>query len=130
MDWQKIFPSWPDEIRENIEKAYYEIRQKYFESNFETSELNGGKFCESVFRLLEWYISGQYRPFGQRINDFKKADYVKAIKDAGIYNDTKKNNFFGLVGNLCTTKRVLKVTKGVFGIQQDGKDFVNKKKMK
>ncbi len=63
-------------------------------------------------------------------DDFKKADYINAINDAGIYNDTKKNNFFGLVTNLCTTKKVLKVTKGVYRIQQFGKEFVNKKKMK
>lgn len=71
INWKEIFSKWPDEIRENIEKSFNEIRQRYFESNFEPSELNGGKFCESVFRLLEWEISGQYRPFGQKIEDFK-----------------------------------------------------------
>ncbi len=73
--FDNVFASVPDDIRERLKNHYREIMQNYILRKYEPSELNGGKFCEDVFRLLEWHCSASsvYTPYGKHIKDFKNA---------------------------------------------------------
>ena len=55
--FDQVFEAIPDDIRNRLQKHYHETKQNFALQKFEQSELNGGKFCEDVFRLLEWYAS-------------------------------------------------------------------------
>lgn len=69
-----IFGALPTELVERLEKHYYEIKQNFACSRFEPAELNGGKFCEIVLRILEWHANnGKYTPLGEPIKDFGTA---------------------------------------------------------
>ncbi len=50
----------PMGLRTPLIAAYVEIAQNYAEERWEPSELNGGKFCEIVYTILEGAISGTY----------------------------------------------------------------------
>lgn len=81
-EFKSLFPNLPEELIEGLEKSYLKILKNFREERFEPSELNGGKFSEIVFRILEWYTDSQnrYTPLGVRINpSFEQA--VTKFKD-------------------------------------------------
>jgi hypothetical protein len=73
--FSSILPSIPADILSRLEQTYTEIKHHFRGSRWEPSELNGGKFCEVVIRLLEWHTSSPqtYTPFGTSIRDFGQA---------------------------------------------------------
>jgi hypothetical protein len=81
-----VFPSLPSELVERLEDHYLEIKQNFASARYEPSELNGGKICEIVFRILEWHTNpGTYTPLGQRL-DINKL--VNRLENATAFNDT------------------------------------------
>jgi hypothetical protein len=57
----------PRLVRELL-RTYKEIKDQYFLGRHEPSELNGGKFCEVVYRILEYITSGgNFTPLGRHI---------------------------------------------------------------
>jgi hypothetical protein len=81
-----IFPSFPRPILKKLEISYNEIMRNFREGKFEPSELNGAKFCEVVFRILEWYTSGNYTAFGTRIQNFGQS--VRKFESLSAFNDS------------------------------------------
>jgi len=76
MEFSTVFPSFPTDLREALERSYREILSNFIHGKFEPSELNGGKFAEAVYRLLEWYTdpSNSYTPIGTSIRNFKQSN--------------------------------------------------------
>jgi len=73
--FDQVFVSIPVDIRERLKKHYHEIKHNFALQKFEPSELNGGKFCEDVYRILEWHNSStnDYTPYGTQIKNFKRS---------------------------------------------------------
>lgn len=68
-----IFSFLPQELKEALLESFNSVRRNYTEQRWEPSELNGGKFCEAVFRVLEWYTTNPdsvYTPMGSQIGNF------------------------------------------------------------
>lgn len=65
----------PADLIDRLDHTYSEIKNHFKSGRWESSELNGGKFCEVVFRLLEWHttVPKTYTPFGTSIRDFGQA---------------------------------------------------------
>lgn len=70
---KSVFQTLPEELRDRLVHHFTEIRQNFALGKYEPSELNGGKFCEVVYRILEWHTSGDnsYTPLGKQM-DFAK----------------------------------------------------------
>ncbi len=68
-----VFASIPADILKRLKGHYHEIKHNFALQKFEPSELNGGKFCEDVYRVLEWHTSptNAYTPYGTQIKNFK-----------------------------------------------------------
>ncbi len=83
-----ILNNLPNELRENLAKHFKEIILNYKENRWEPSELNGAKFSESVFRLLEWYTSkdNSYTPFGDKIEPFN--DKLRQFENKTIFSNS------------------------------------------
>jgi hypothetical protein len=47
-------------LRDPLLTVYQEIISNYLEHRWEPAELNGGKFCEIVYTILDGYIKGSY----------------------------------------------------------------------
>jgi hypothetical protein len=56
----------PKVHRTELLKAFNNIVKNFREKRWEPSELNGGKFCEVVYSMLEGYISGKYQSRPQK----------------------------------------------------------------
>ena len=58
----------PNEIIEQVLDEYLHIKEQFFLNKFQPTELNGGRFGESVLRAIEYVNSGTFTPFGKKIN--------------------------------------------------------------
>lgn len=85
-NFASVFPSIPKQVLERLEKSYNNIKKNFRENRFEPSELNGAKFCEAAYRLLEWHTSKSYTPFGTKIRDFSQS--VKKFENMSKFPDS------------------------------------------
>lgn len=64
----------PAKFRDRIIKAYLELKKRYSEarysSDWDTSGLSAGKFCEAVLRFLQHHLTETSIPFGQNISNY------------------------------------------------------------
>ncbi len=70
----------PSELVEALLFSYDEMKQNFFLGKHEPSELNGGKFCEACFRILQHETCGGiYTPLGTSVPDMigKLRDFEK-----------------------------------------------------
>ena len=86
--FEQVFATVPNDIRKRLEKHYHEIKHNFALRNYEPSELNGGKFCEDVYRVLEWHTSPtyEYMQYGTQIKNFKKS--VRKFEDNSNLDDS------------------------------------------
>lgn len=70
-----LFSALPTPLVKNLEKSYTQIITNFAQRRYEPSELNGGKFCEVLLRILEWHTSSPkaYTPLGTKVRDFGQA---------------------------------------------------------
>lgn len=75
MEFQNLFPNIPNRLIKSLKIHYTKIKENYIENRFGPSELNGAKFSEVVFRILEWHTSTDksYTPLGTSIRNFDNA---------------------------------------------------------
>lgn len=75
VSFTNLFKSLPPQLVKNLEKSYSQIKTNFAQRRYEPSELNGGKFCEVILRILEWHTtpSKSFTPFGTKIRDFGQA---------------------------------------------------------
>jgi hypothetical protein len=81
-----ILRGFPKELLRKLEDSYKEIKKNFREGRFEPSELNAGKFCEVVYRILEWHTTCSYTPLGARISNFDNS--VKKFETLTRFNDS------------------------------------------
>ncbi|MBK8009408.1 MAG: hypothetical protein IPK23_14050 [Rhizobiales bacterium] len=61
IDVSKLLSAIPAGLRTPLLECFQEIAANYAERRWEPSELNGGKFCEVVYTIVEGAVSGQYK---------------------------------------------------------------------
>jgi hypothetical protein len=59
MDPSQLIAALPPGLRNPLIESYREIGANYLENRWEPSELNGGKFCEVVYSILNGVLSGR-----------------------------------------------------------------------
>ncbi len=60
IDVAKILANIPTGLREPLLKSYEEIASNYAEHRWEPAELNGGKFCEVVYSIIEGSVNKSF----------------------------------------------------------------------
>jgi hypothetical protein len=78
-------PQLVDELLE----AYNEAKGNYYEGGHRLSEVEGGRFCEAAYRILEEATQGNYTPIGvpldtsrleRRLGSLPSSSYSKSIR--------------------------------------------------
>jgi len=73
IDPSKALGTLPSTLREELLKSYREIAANYSERRWEPSELNGGKFCEVVYSIVNGVLSGSFPTKSTKPSDVVKA---------------------------------------------------------
>src|SRR5574341_1993314 len=85
--FDKVFANLPSDLRSSLAKHYFEIKQNFAHQRYEPAELNGAKFCEIVYRILEWHTnSGTYTSLGQHIPNFIQG--LRKFENKSGFNDS------------------------------------------
>lgn len=73
MSIKQTFSILPEELNTKLEETYENIILNYHQQKFDLSALNGAKFAETVYRILEWHTSNphQYTPLNHHITNFE-----------------------------------------------------------
>lgn len=58
LDWSKLLAGLPSGLRSELQQAFDSISRNYVERRWEPSELNGGKFCEVAYSIINGLVSG------------------------------------------------------------------------
>lgn len=75
IDQAHVLKPLPKGLRNSLIKSYKEIGENYMEHRWEPSELNGGKFCEAVYTIIEGQLKGSFAA-----KPSKPIDMVKACR--------------------------------------------------
>ncbi len=65
-----IKQAYGDDITNHLLSSFKEIEENFVIKKWKPSELNAGHFVESVRRILEFELSGNYTPYGQNLSNF------------------------------------------------------------
>jgi hypothetical protein len=60
--------SFPKRLIEELVESYQEQKRNFFLGNHRPSEVEGGRFSEAAFRLLEYRTTGNFTPLGSQLN--------------------------------------------------------------
>ena len=67
----------PSKLVDALLEAHCEAKRNFHLGGLRLSEVEGGRFCEAAFRILEFVAAGSYTPLG------KPLDTEKLIRDLG-----------------------------------------------
>lgn len=60
IDSSRVFAGLPTALRDELLGSYEQIVSNYLERRWEPSELNGGKFCEVVYSIIDGAVKGSF----------------------------------------------------------------------
>jgi hypothetical protein len=60
IDSSRVFAGLPIALRDALLESYQHIMSNYLERRWEPSELNGGKFCEVVYSIIDGAVKGSF----------------------------------------------------------------------
>lgn len=75
IDSSRVFAGLPTALRDELLESYQRIISNYIERRWEPSELNGGKFCEVVYSIIDGAVKGRFPASAS-----KPADMVAACR--------------------------------------------------
>jgi hypothetical protein len=76
IDPTKLLSNIPAGLRDPLVRCYREIASNFAEHRWEPSELNGGKFCECVYWIVEGTLSGTYAAGPSKPRNMRTACYT------------------------------------------------------
>jgi len=62
----------PKEIVDQLLETYIEVKREYYLGHLRPNEVEGGRFAEAGFRVLESRTTGAHTPLGRKIKDFER----------------------------------------------------------
>ena len=80
----------PDGLRNDVLGAFNEILTNFREGRWEPAELNGGKFCEAVYTVLDGHLRGGGGAFAARAS--KPKNFPKACSDLAERFEKEEGN--------------------------------------
>jgi len=78
---------YPSELINSLLKSYEDLAGNYVRGKLGPSEVEGGRFCESVIRMLQYETTGEYTDIGVKLNLDKEIDKFRNLPQAD-FNDS------------------------------------------
>jgi hypothetical protein len=75
----------PPELVTELLEAFSEAKRRYYRTDLRPSAVEGGRFAEATFRILQWSTSGTYTPIGKTL---PKVDQLLVTLENSSGNDS------------------------------------------
>ena len=69
----------PSELVDELIAAHKEAKREFYLGGLRLSAVEGGRFCEAAFRLLEFIVDGSYLPLGKQLDTER---IIRRMQDA------------------------------------------------
>jgi len=80
-DLKKVFD---EKIVEELLSAYQDAKRNFYFGGLRLSAVEGGRFCEAAFRMLEQLLTAKFTPLGDQINSDKLLTALKESPKAAL----------------------------------------------
>lgn len=68
---QGLEKSLPEILVSELLESYTEVKNNFYLGKYRPNEVEGGRFSEAVFRVLEYRVKGKYTPLGKQLSTDK-----------------------------------------------------------
>jgi hypothetical protein len=72
----------PDVLVDEILVAFRQSKRRFYKNDLRPSEIEGGRFSEGVFRILQWASTGDYSPLSKPLPPVDKM--LKILENADV----------------------------------------------
>jgi len=69
--------------------AHSEAKRNYYLGGLRLSEVEGGRFCEAAFRILEQITTGAFTPLGTQINTEQLINRLSQIPNGAFHDSVR-----------------------------------------
>lgn len=77
----------PQELVDRLTAAFSEARRNHYLGGLRLAEVEGGRFCEAAYRILEHIVNGSCTPLGRQLDVVKLTQHL-ANQPAGSFSDS------------------------------------------
>ncbi|MGI5458859.1 hypothetical protein ACQEWB_37925 [Streptomyces sp. CA-249302] len=76
--------AYDDKLVDELVAAYEEAKRNYYLGGHRLSAVEGGRFCEAAYRILEDVAKGKHTPLGGKLQTMEIADYLASRATNGL----------------------------------------------
>ncbi len=84
---QGLAKNYNKKLVDELLEAYVEAKRNFYLGGLRLSAVEGGRFCEAAFRILEEATTGAFTPLGKSLDVEKLRERLSKLPSAG-YNDS------------------------------------------
>jgi hypothetical protein len=74
----------PPDLAGALEDEYKKLLEHYLNEEWDDAQVDAGRFCEAVLRLLEWHTQGAFTPIDGKSKPLRKSVVAAAQNDVGL----------------------------------------------
>lgn len=74
----------PTDFAEAVETEYRNLLDHYLKNEWDDAQVDAGRFCEAVLRVIEWHTSGSYTPIDGKNSPNRKSVVNAAERDVSL----------------------------------------------
>jgi hypothetical protein len=84
-----LIKSFDAKLVDELLAAYSEMKHAFYLGGLRLSEVEGGRFCEAAFRMLEQSAFGKFTPLGKPLNTEKIIQQLKDLPSAAAIDSIR-----------------------------------------
>lgn len=84
---QLVADGVPQALVDELTDAFSEARRNHYLGGHRLAEVEGGRFCEAAYRILEHIVKGSYTPLGRRLDVMSLTQHL-ANQPTGSVSDS------------------------------------------
>ena len=74
----------PTDLADAVEAEYTNLLDHYLKEEWDDAQVDAGRFCEAVLRVIEWHTSGSYTPIDGKSRPDRKKVVNAAAQDTNL----------------------------------------------
>jgi hypothetical protein len=74
----------PTDLANAVESEYRNLLDHHLKHEWDDAQVDAGRFCEAVLRVIEWHMTGWYTPIDGKSHPSRKVVVSKAAQDVSL----------------------------------------------
>src|SRR5947208_1183241 len=74
----------PTDLADAVETEYRNLLEHYLKEEWDDAQVDAGRFCEAVLRVIEWHTNTSFTPIDGKSRPDRKSVVNKAAQDTSL----------------------------------------------